>query len=124
VVGSNSKFQEANCYSRSETITCIYFRNRSRRVAAERHNSLDITPNVEAMIGDFQVGVNNAIRPYRVLNAGVFGDACKSEIKDEALKSLVAVGAFDQLTHADDQLVNFPSLPQRLAQVYRRLLDR
>jgi uncharacterized protein DUF4037 len=97
---------------------------RTLRVAAERHNSLGVTPNVDAMFGDFQVGVNNAVRPYRVLNAGRFGDACKSEIKDEALKSLVVVGAFDQLTHADDQLVNFTSWPRRLAQVYRRLLDR
>ena len=91
--------------------------------AAERHNGLDLTPPVSPVVDRFEVGINEAVRPYRVLNAGKFVDACKGAIADEALRDLVPVGTFDQLTHGDDALVNFTDWPRRLEDVYRQLLE-
>ena len=68
------------------------------------------------------VNINDAVRPYRVLNAGRFVTACQDAIEDERLRKLVPVGALDQLTHADDALVNFTSWPMHLAWVYGELL--
>jgi hypothetical protein len=48
--------------------------------------------------------------------------ACSDAIEDKLLKELVPVGSLDQLTHADDAMVNFTSWPMRLAEVYRDLL--
>jgi hypothetical protein len=59
-----------------------------------------------------------------VVNAGQFSKTCKDAIADEALQQLVTVGTFDQLTHADDALVNFTTWPQRIAKVYEDLLKR
>ncbi|MEZ2128075.1 MULTISPECIES: DUF4037 domain-containing protein [unclassified Sinorhizobium] len=92
------------------------------RVLADQHNSLGVTSRVEPVIAAFQVGINEAVRPYRVMNAGAFVDACKAAIKDDALRRLVTVGTFDQLTHGDDALTNFTPWPQRMAAIYRDFL--
>jgi hypothetical protein len=86
------------------------------------HNALGLTPAVEPVIDAFQVNINDAVRPYQVLNAGDFAAACRDAIADEPLRKLAPVGGFDQLTHADDALVNFTSWPQRLTANYRELL--
>lgn len=91
-------------------------------LVAERHNALAVTPRVEPVANDFQVGVNDAVRPYRVLNAGKFVEACKSAIADKALRDLATVGMFDQLTHGDDALVNFTAWPRRVADIYEHML--
>jgi hypothetical protein len=89
---------------------------------ARRHNALELTPFVDPSIGHFQVNINDAVRPYRVLNAGRFVNACRDAIEDERLRALVPVGALDQLTHADDAMVNFTSWPMQLSRTYRELL--
>lgn len=38
-------------------------------LVTERHNSLGLTPHVEPTVDHFQVGINDAVRPYRVINA-------------------------------------------------------
>lgn len=93
------------------------------RHLAERHNALVLTPPVDPTIGAFQVGINDAERPYRVLNAGRFVSACTQEIGDARLRKLATVGAVDQLTHADDALVNFTTWPKRLEQDYRAMIE-
>jgi hypothetical protein len=90
---------------------------------AYRHNKLGVTSRVEPKIGPFQVGVNNAIRPYNVINAGDFAESSRAAIRDGALRKLATVGTFDQLTHADDALVNFTAWPQRIAKIYEDLLS-
>jgi hypothetical protein len=42
----------------------------------------------------------------------------------ESIRELVTVGSIDQLTHADDAMVNFTPWPQRLRDTYRQLLGR
>jgi len=91
-------------------------------IAAERHNRLGLTRQVAVEIRQFQVGINDAVRPYRVINAGAFVEACKAAITDEALRKMVTVGTFDQLTHGDDALVNFTDWSRRIARVYEDLL--
>jgi len=90
---------------------------------AERHNALGLTPSVSPKFEPFRVGVNDAVRPYRVLNAGSYVEACKSAIADETIRKLVHVGAIDQLTHADDALINFTSWPERLKMCYKAEMD-
>lgn len=89
---------------------------------ARRHNALGLTSAVDPSVGHFQVNINDAVRPYRVLNAGRFVTACQNAIEDERLRKLVPVGALDQLTHADDAMVNFTSWPMHLTRVYADLL--
>jgi hypothetical protein len=92
--------------------------NHALILLGDRHNSLALTPNVIPAVHDFEVGINNAVRPYPVLNAGDFAKACKQAISDRCLQQLPTVGAIDQLTHADDLLVNFTSWPKRLEALY------
>jgi hypothetical protein len=97
---------------------------RALQWVAERHNGLGLTPAVDPSIGDFQVNINNAVRPYRVLNAGKFVKACRNAIVCAPLRALTPVGAIDQLTHADDAMVNFTTWPLQLAHVYQELLGK
>jgi Domain of unknown function (DUF4037) len=90
---------------------------------AERHNALGVTPPVDPSLNMFHVGINDAVRPYRVLNAGRFSAACKEAIGDEGLRGLVTVGAIDQLTHSDDALVNFTDWPRLIEQDYRAMIE-
>jgi hypothetical protein len=59
---------------------------------------LAVSEPVTPVIGDFQVNINDAVRPYPVLNTSV------AATTDPALRKLTAVGGIDQLTHADDAL--------------------
>jgi hypothetical protein len=95
---------------------------RALEFLARQHNALGLTPVVASSIGPFQVNINDAVRPYRVLNAGRFVTACQNAIEDEHLRKLAPVGGLDQLTHADDALVNFTSWPMHLARVYQAFL--
>lgn len=92
-------------------------------LVADRHNELGLTPHIAPTVDHFEVGINDAVRPYRVLNAGTFVEGCKAAIEDATLRELVTVGVFDQLTHGDDALVNFTTWPQQIAKVYEYLLD-
>lgn len=92
-------------------------------IVAERHNALGLTASVTPKFEPFQVGINDAVRPYRVLNAGSYVGACKSAITDETIRMLAHVGAIDQLTHVDDALINFTSWPERLKHCYKAEMD-
>lgn len=89
---------------------------------AERHNRLELGEPVIPLISDFAVQVNDAVRPYPVLNTGPIIDATTAAISDPALRNLPRIGSIDQLTHADDQLINFTSWPGLIADCYRRML--
>lgn len=97
--------------------------NSALAMMAQRHNEMGLTEAVVPAIDDFQVGINGAVRPYRVVNAGHFVEACKNAIADPALRALVTVGTFDQITHGDDALVNFTDWPRHFASIYQRELD-
>lgn len=89
----------------------------------EAQNSLSIAPAVKPAYADFSVGVQHAIRPYPVLNAGEYQQACVSAIKEPALKGLVCVGAIDQLTQPTDAMINFTNWPVQLSAIYQSLLE-
>jgi hypothetical protein len=89
---------------------------------AVRHNALHLTTELDPACGPFQVGVDNAVRPYRVLNANRFREACVEAIRDSSLRALSTVGAIDQLTHSDDTLRNFSPWPHALARTFQQLL--
>lgn len=90
---------------------------------AERNNGLRLGEPVPPVITDFAVNVNDAVRPYPVLNTGPIIQATVDGIRDPALRDLPRVGSIDQLTHADDQLVNFTSWPGRISEDYRAMLS-
>ena len=90
---------------------------------AVRHNGLSVTAELDPACGPFRVGINNAVRPYRVLNANRFSGACRDAIQDPSLRNLSTVGAIDQLTHSDDTLRNFSPWPHSLAQTFQQLLE-
>ncbi len=87
-----------------------------------RHNGLALSEPVEPAIERFDVGVNAAVRPYPVLNTAAYINATFESITDPALRRLPRVGAIDQLTHADDQLINFTDWPADLGATFRAKL--
>ncbi|MGH3599317.1 MAG: DUF4037 domain-containing protein [Pseudonocardiaceae bacterium] len=89
---------------------------------ARRHTALGITEPVLPTMGDFNVGVNDAVRPYAVLNTRAFVDVTLNAIADPGLRNLVRVGGIDQLTHADDAMINFTTWPNALTHSYRTML--
>lgn len=90
---------------------------------ARRHNRLGLTDYVDPQTGSFDVKINSAVRPYRVLNANRFVRACSDAIDDEGLKELDAVGAIDQLLDANDLVSNFTDWPRIIESVYARKLS-
>jgi hypothetical protein len=92
--------------------------NSALTILAERHNSLELTPVIPPAVSHFRVGINDAVRPYPVVNAADFCDACREAIVDKSLKELPTVGSIDQLTHSDDLLVNFTSIPRLFEGIY------
>ncbi|SEE93596.1 DUF4037 domain-containing protein [Jiangella alba] len=84
-----------------------------------RHDAAAVSVPVGPAAGDFDVGINDAVRPYRVSNAGAYARATLDAVADPALRALLPVGALDQLTHGDDTLVTFSGWPGRLAEAYR-----
>lgn len=87
----------------------------------ERHNTVGISAPVKPVIDNFAVNVNDAVRPYPVLNAAAFIDAIVEAIDDPGLRKLPRVGAIDQLTHVDDILINFSTWPRSIADSYRAM---
>jgi hypothetical protein len=85
--------------------------------------ALALSEPVTPAIGDFQVNINGAVRPYPVLNTSDFVAAITAAISDPALRKLTAVGGIDQLTHADDALIHFTPWPEHLTWTYRTLLN-
>jgi uncharacterized protein DUF4037 len=90
---------------------------------AERHTALAITEPVTPAMADFNVNINNAVRPYPVLNTRELIEATTKSITDPALRHMPVVGAIDQLTHTDDAMINFTAWPRLLTQCYRTMLQ-
>jgi hypothetical protein len=85
---------------------------------------LGLTPSVEVVAARFDLKINAATRPYRVINANRFVAACRQAIADPGLRNLRLVGSIDQLTNATDLLINFTDWPRRLARLYEEDLMR
>src|SRR6185312_15641327 len=49
---------------------------------AQRHNALGVTPSLSTETRPFEVGINNAVRPFPVLDAGRFAEACLAAVRD------------------------------------------
>jgi hypothetical protein len=90
---------------------------------AAAHNDLRVSEPVEPLIADFSVGTNDASRPFPVLNTAALIHTTVSSIHDRRLANLPRVGSLDQLTHGDDQLINFTTWPTSLADTYRHMLE-
>jgi hypothetical protein len=90
---------------------------------ARRHNALGVTPPLPATVGPYEIEINNAVRPYQVLNAGRFAQACQEAIAGEALRRLPLLGSVDQLADPTDLLIHFTDWPRRLGALYQQDLD-
>ena len=93
--------------------------NAALATLGERHNTLDLTAVVSPQMGRFDVGINDARRPYDVINASDYIESLRDSIDDPALRGSIPVGAIDQLTHADDAVVTHTDWPERLYRAYR-----
>jgi hypothetical protein len=89
----------------------------------KRQNELNICGYREPAYDDFKVGIDGAVRPFKVFNAGDFKNACIESIKNKKLKDMICVGAIDQLTHAGDALINFSNWSNALMKIYQSYLD-
>jgi len=90
---------------------------------ARRHNALGATPPLSPTTGPYEVKINNALRPYTILNAGRFAEACQEAVADKALRHIPLLGSVDQLTDSTDRLIHFTDWPQRLSTLYQQALD-
>lgn len=89
---------------------------------ARRHNDLGLTEHLDPATGPFDVKINDAVRPFRVLNANRLVNACSAAIESEQLRDLAPVGAIDQLLDPNDLISNFTDWPRELGAVYARKL--
>jgi hypothetical protein len=78
---------------------------------ALRHNALGVTSPVDATVRLFHE------RPYHVLGAGRFVEACLERVTDESLRSLPLIGAIDQYVDSTDVL-SYPHVFQRIGEIY------
>jgi hypothetical protein len=72
-------------------------------LAAERHNLLGVTPPVDVRMRPFHG------RPFRVLGANRFVDACRGAIADAEIRRLPLLGAIDQFGDSTDLLSDVPA---------------
>jgi hypothetical protein len=80
---------------------------------ARRHNDLSVTPPVERSARTYYG------RPYRVIMADRFAEACLARVDDPLLRQLPLVGSVDQVADSTD-LLSDPSCYRGLAQLYDR----
>jgi Domain of unknown function (DUF4037) len=73
---------------------------------AALHNELNVTSPLDTGVARFHD------RPYRVLGAGRFVDACLERVSDPWLRSLPLTGGIDQFVDATDVLGNDNVFPQ------------
>jgi hypothetical protein len=79
---------------------------------ARRHNALGLTRELEPTVRRFHG------RPFRVIGAERFADACRERIEDPWLCSLPLVGSVDQATDSTEILTH-PQRARRLRNLYR-----
>lgn len=84
----------------------------------KRHNELEITDYVEPGYADFHVGIDHAVRPYQVMNAGAYKDSCLDAVSSPSLKNMICVGAIDQI-NTNDAMINFTGWPQQISELYK-----
>jgi hypothetical protein len=89
-----------------ETALCALY-----EAVAALHNRAGLTEPVDAEVRPFYG------RPYRVLKADRFVDACIEQLQDPWLKSLPLIGSIDQFVDSTDVLA-YPEVAQRLRLVY------
>jgi len=99
----------ANSYAEREAALAVAY-----RLVGKRHNSIGITPAVNAEPRSFHD------RPYLVSAAGDFVAACLSCLKDPWLASLPPVGSVDQFADSTEILTN----PRSAARVTKALQKR
>jgi hypothetical protein len=80
---------------------------------ARRHNELALTRPVDPMVRSFYN------RPYRVLMADRFAEACREAVAEPALRALPLVGSVDQVADSTDVL-SYPERSRVLEALYRR----
>ncbi|MFC0673917.1 DUF4037 domain-containing protein [Brachybacterium hainanense] len=86
------------------------------------HDALGICARVTPRITEFAVGIADAVRPHPVINSGEYIEATVAAIEDSALRDLPRIGTIDQLTHAEDLLINFTDGPATMERELRRRL--
>lgn len=96
---------------------------RALLLLGRRHDELGLTDRVGPRVEQFAVGIDDAVRPYPVLNTAEYIEATVESIEDGALRDLPRVGSIDQLTHVDDTLITFTDWPAALAERYRSQLS-
>lgn len=80
-------------------------------VVARRHNDLGFTDHVDPTTRPYHG------RPYRVLHADRFVDACRARITNAELAGLPLVGSVDQFADSTD-ILSHRERPRRLGAVY------
>ncbi len=80
-------------------------------LVARRHNELGVTAVVDPEVRRFHG------RPYRVLMADRFVDACLTRLDDSELRHIPLVGSVDQLADSTD-LLSHGQRPRKLAPLY------
>ncbi|GAA1487414.1 DUF4037 domain-containing protein [Brachybacterium sacelli] len=88
------------------------------------HNTLGVGVQVAPRYGPFEVGINNAVRPYETANAGDYVQALRESITNDTLRNLIQVGSIDQLTHSDDAIVTHTDWAARFRHEYRDAITR
>lgn len=86
-------------------------------LVARRHNQLQITDPVDPQTRKFYG------RPYRVLMADRFAEACMARVSDPELQRLPPVGSVDQMADSTDVL-DYPERLRELIRLPGRPLDR
>lgn len=84
-----------------------------------KHNTLSLTKYVAPEIVNYEVGVQNAVRPYRIINSADYKNACMESIEDKQLKNLLFVGSIDQLANTTDLMINFTDWKTTLRNGYQ-----
>ncbi|MCL2395810.1 MAG: DUF4037 domain-containing protein [Acidimicrobiaceae bacterium] len=92
--------------SREEALAAAY------RLVADRHNDTGLSDPVDPAVRTFHE------RPYRVLMADRFVDACLARVDDPVLRQLPLVGSVDQLADSTD-LLSYPDRARRLLALYQ-----
>jgi hypothetical protein len=97
-------------HAREEALCAVY------ESVAQLHNRAGLTEPVDTAPRPFHG------RPYRVLSAERFVNACLAELEDQWLESLPLIGSIDQCTDATD-VVAYPEVARRLRSVYATDLE-
>jgi hypothetical protein len=111
-------------FSTNDTIKQIQLLQKMLIRLGENHNRLVLSKVVDPKIVPYEVGVNNAVRPYKIFNSSDYKDACIESIEASALQKLIFVGTVDQLTNVSDAMINFTDWTTILREGYEKELSK